>query len=147
MSRKTNENSYGGHYEVGYRKPPMEHRFHPGRTGNPNGRLKDKTIEDIDALRVVQESVSVRVSGRRKRMSRFEVGVRQLVNRALTKQNVTAAMRFIRLCERHKLVTRAASEQQGGVLVLSQEEWEVREAEQVKYRESLLKILREDGKI
>ena len=27
-------------YEVGYRKPPVASRFHPGRSGNPKGRPK-----------------------------------------------------------------------------------------------------------
>ena len=29
-------------YEVGYRKPPKEHRFKPGQSGNPTGRRRGK---------------------------------------------------------------------------------------------------------
>ena len=30
----------GSNYEIGYGKPPRQHRFRPGRSGNPKGRPK-----------------------------------------------------------------------------------------------------------
>jgi Family of unknown function (DUF5681) len=32
--------------ETGYGKPPSEHRFKPGQSGNPNGRPKTKAMTD-----------------------------------------------------------------------------------------------------
>src|SRR3954463_7458412 len=39
-SRKTALTRRPSPYEVGYGKPPVERRFQPGRSGNPNGRPK-----------------------------------------------------------------------------------------------------------
>jgi hypothetical protein len=50
MEEKAKENNIpnkkGTKYEVGYCKPPIEHRIKPGEVRNPNGRPKRKTIAE-----------------------------------------------------------------------------------------------------
>jgi hypothetical protein len=63
-------------YEVGYRKPPRKTRFVKGQSGNPSGRKRkppDLLSEII--MRAASEPVTVIVNGKRKRMSKFEVGM------------------------------------------------------------------------
>ena len=67
---------------VGYGRPPAATRFRPGRSGNPRGRPKgDRTLARIVAA-ALGERVAVNENGRRRRITKLEAAVKQLVNRA-----------------------------------------------------------------
>src|SRR5207248_10473478 len=71
----------GGH-EVGYRKPPRHTRFTKGQSGNPRGRRPGtKNLKTLlsDAL---NEFVIVSENGGRRKITKREVIVTQLVNRS-----------------------------------------------------------------
>jgi len=69
-------------YEVGYGRPPREHRFQPGRSGNPRGRAKGaRNLASVVAA-TLGERIAVTENGRRKRITKLEAAVKQLVNRA-----------------------------------------------------------------
>ena len=73
-----------GDYEVGYGKPPRHTRFAKGQSGNPRGRpcgAKNFTTLLEEAL---HEPVTVTENGGRRKVSKLQAIVTQLVNRSAT---------------------------------------------------------------
>ena len=69
-------------YEVGYGKPPRHTRFEPGRSGNPRGRPPGaKNIKTL-LSKALNELVVVTEPGGRRKVSKREAIVTQLVNRS-----------------------------------------------------------------
>ena len=51
----------GGAYEVGYGRPPKQHQFKKGRSGNPRGRPPKKPDLYAELMAVLREKVTVNV--------------------------------------------------------------------------------------
>ena len=71
-----------GDHEVGYRKPPRHTRFTKGQSGNPRGRPPGaKNLKTLlsDAL---NEFVIVSENGGRRKITKREAIITQLVNRS-----------------------------------------------------------------
>jgi hypothetical protein len=59
--------------EVGYGKPPQEHRFKSGESGNPKGRPKGSKNESTILRELLSEKISLRQSnGRTKKIPVLE---------------------------------------------------------------------------
>jgi len=71
-----------GDYPVGYRKPPRHTRFQKGQSGNPKGRAKGSVNAEDALRRAIFEPITVKDSGKTKRMTKLEVACRQLANKA-----------------------------------------------------------------
>ena len=69
-------------YKVGPGRPPLHTRFRKGQSGNPGGRSK-KNLPALlaDAL---NEPVFVTIDGERRRITKREAVVHQLVNKSTT---------------------------------------------------------------
>ena len=71
-----------GEYEVGYGKPPPGRRFQKGQSGNPRGpRGKNLPALLVAAL---NEPVFVTIDGNRRKITKREAVVTQLVNKSAT---------------------------------------------------------------
>ena len=69
-------------YEVGYGKPPRHTRFEPGRSGNPCGRPPGAKNMKTLLSKALNELVIVTEDGGRRKVSKREAIVTQLVNRS-----------------------------------------------------------------
>ena len=70
-------------YTVGYSRPPLNTRFEKGKSGNPKGRGKKSAASSIPLREILEEHQFVQVSGRKVKMSKGEILVRKLLERAL----------------------------------------------------------------
>lgn len=71
-----------GNYTVGYAKPPRETRFSKGQSGNPSGRPRGSRNFATLLDQALAEPVTINENGRRKKVSKLQVIVKQLVNKA-----------------------------------------------------------------
>ena len=70
-----------GTYEIGYGKPPRRNQFQNGHSGNPKGRPRHSKNVATLAREALYAQVEVTENGRRRRVSKLEVGFKQLANR------------------------------------------------------------------
>ena len=73
-----------GHYEVGYGKPPRHTRFAKGQSGNPRGRPRGAKNFTTLLEEALNEPVTVTENGGRRKVSKRQAIVTQLVNRSAT---------------------------------------------------------------
>jgi len=71
-------------YEVGYRKPPKDTQFKKGSSGNPKGRPKKARDFDHELLRESRASITLNENGSRRRISKHEAAIKQLINKAIS---------------------------------------------------------------
>jgi len=69
-------------YVVGYGKPPLHTRFQKGRSGNPKGRPRGKKNMSTLLSAALDASIIVAENGRRKKITKREAIVTQLVNKS-----------------------------------------------------------------
>jgi len=69
-------------YEVGYGKPPRYTRFRKGRSGNPRGRSSGSKNLSTLLGEALNERVLVAENGGRRKITKREAIITQLVNRA-----------------------------------------------------------------
>lgn len=75
-----------GHKEdkVGYGRPPQETQFKKGKSGNPKGRPKHPTTLRECLNKVLSEFRSIKVDGKKRKVTNLETLIRQLCAASLT---------------------------------------------------------------
>ena len=69
-------------YEVGYGKPPCQTRFRKGQSGNPKGRTAgDKNLSTL-LSEALNEHVIITENGGRRKISKRQAVIKQIVNQA-----------------------------------------------------------------
>ena len=71
-----------GDYEVGYGKPPRNTRFKKGQSGNPRGRPSGSKNLSTLLSEALNEPVIVTENGRRRKISKRQAIIMQLVNQS-----------------------------------------------------------------
>jgi hypothetical protein len=88
-------------YEVGYGKPPKDTQFKKGSSGNPKGRPKKALDFDHALLRESRVYVTLNENGRRHRVTKHELLIKQLLNKAIG-GNIPAARFYF---DRHQIAS------------------------------------------
>lgn len=76
--------------EVGYGKPPRQHQFAPGRSGNPKGRPKGSKNESTILREILGRKIAARSGTRARKIMVLEGIILRLVDDSL-KGNVKSA--------------------------------------------------------
>lgn len=73
--------------DVGYKRPPIEHRFPPGRSGNPGGRKKGaiglKKILEEELTSTIKIDVGKPGEPKKVTLSKLQIVVKRLVEKAM----------------------------------------------------------------
>jgi Family of unknown function (DUF5681) len=70
-------------YAVGFGKPPRHTRFRKGQSGNPKGRPRGSKNLATIMEKVLKEPVVISENGKRRRITKREALIKQLVNKAI----------------------------------------------------------------
>ena len=79
-------------YVVGYGRPPKEHQFAKGQSGNPAGRAKGSQNFDTALRKALNERVVATIDGQRMEIPKYQAIASQLVNQAAS--GVFSALKF-----------------------------------------------------
>ena len=94
-------------YKVGYKKPPLHSRFQKGQSGNPRGRPRGSKNFSTLLTDALNEPVVVTEDGRRRKISKRELGFKQLANKFAMAEAQATKMLLGLMLERERLMAAA----------------------------------------
>jgi|SRR5258708_4753494 hypothetical protein len=78
-----NKNNESDSESIGYRRPPKNRQFQPGKSGNPNGRPKGTRNFKTDLREELSEIISFREGGHDFSISKQRALIKRLVSSAI----------------------------------------------------------------
>jgi len=93
-----------GDYDVGYCRPPAEHRFKHGNKANPKGRKKGSRNREVVIREVLLEPVTVREGDTVRQMPALEAVLKKMLAKALAGDN-KAALTIIGSAQKEGILT------------------------------------------
>jgi hypothetical protein len=81
----------GASYRIGYGKPPRQHQFEPGQSGNRKGRPKGKKNSLTLLREILDRKIEVRIGGKLRKMSVREAILTRFAEAALKGDTKAAA--------------------------------------------------------
>lgn len=91
--------------DVGYGKPPRQHQFKPGQSGNPRGRPKGSRGFRGDVEDALNATVPVTEDGRKRRISVVAAALKRLIQTALGKGDLRALEMLLALAKQRDATT------------------------------------------
>jgi Family of unknown function (DUF5681) len=91
-------------YEVGYCRPPAEHRFKHGNKANPKGRKKGSRNREVVIREVLLGPVTVREGDTVRQMPALEAVLKKMLAKALAGDN-KAALTIIGIAQKEGVLT------------------------------------------
>lgn len=91
----------GKDYEVGYGKPPPQHQFRKGRSGNPRGRKRAKLNDAELIAKVRDELITMTINGKTRRVTLREAVLRKTIMTVLAKGSVSDYEKLVKLFDRY----------------------------------------------
>jgi hypothetical protein len=70
-------------YEVGYCRPPKQHQFQRGQSGNPRGRRRQPVSKKVTWEKLMNELVSLHEKGKTRRVTKYECLCLSHLNKAI----------------------------------------------------------------
>jgi len=130
-------------YRVGYARPPRKTRFQKGKSGNPAGRVKGSRNVSGLLLQALSEPVTVNENGERKRITKGEAIIKQLVNKGASgdARSIQMLLQEMRNRVETELPREQSQESKGQLLMLDRLTVE----ERVELRRLIVKAQGEPG--
>lgn len=71
-------------YDIGYKKPPKQHQFKKGQSGNPKGRKASERNTMSILNQELNETVTITEGGRSQTLSKREAMLKHMVNKGVS---------------------------------------------------------------
>lgn len=105
----------------GYGRPPKQHQFKRGQSGNPRGRPRKSGRKpkpgEIDIAGILNAEFTLQTAHGERKLGLFEIVCRGLAMRAINDGNLRAAILFVKRCETYKVIRTPPRRKTHGVLV------------------------------
>jgi hypothetical protein len=90
-------------YDVGYRKPPKEHRFEAGKSGNPRGRPKGAGGFKSDLEAALNAKVSLSENGKTTKITVVAAALKRLIQKAVVQGDLRSIEKVLAYAQQQSL--------------------------------------------